>query len=495
MTNTQSDFWLPFWLDLHRLYHINTTKYPTFTTFSKALIKFASLGYQLTLIDGQYVKAWSEINQDPLQPLKQLPGRKPQWYQRYIDQNTVGDNRHLLKPIVIDKAILPSHKPPHISPEYYFRPKSEWIVYWHAPSSSALFGRTIEQKNDPFSKSISFIEHWIHNPPSTFSIYGSPKKYPSILSPCPGCNLHTPFHRDTRPNCVFIAPTLHLHSIKTQKKDRTFLDNLPRIPYKKCLFLSQPINTLKVLIYNIYTHSIGIPDTIPSSTPLPTIHPHNINTLPNNSPLITRLLLGCSSSIYKLISLSSRIYDRTQFTFYTDGSVFNLGTPQSLSGSRWVETTDPNNLLTFNSRLTQHISSTHAEVMAILTALIICPHSSLINVYTDSSSCIHTFNKILNPLIGTRKLQKIPNHLIWLGIKYIISFNHLNVILHKVKAHSNILYNDMADNLAKSGTQLPHTLYINFKNLPRQNATLTWLNLGPIERPTRKWAKDIISCR
>ncbi|RIA81481.1 hypothetical protein C1645_744482 [Glomus cerebriforme] len=110
ITNSQLDFWLPFWPNLERIYNIDESKYPTFTTFSKALIKFASIGCtfspsfnttiiggstaiidqlpfdaptirswktrtlifedQLTLLDGQYVKTWNDINIDPDNPLK-----------------------------------------------------------------------------------------------------------------------------------------------------------------------------------------------------------------------------------------------------------------------------------------------------------------------------------------------------------------------------------------------------------------------------------------
>ncbi|RIA88336.1 hypothetical protein C1645_775188 [Glomus cerebriforme] len=59
---------------------------------------------------------------------------------------------------------------------------------------------------------------------------------------------------------------------------------------------------------------------------------------------------------------------------------------------------------------------------------------------------------------------------------------------------SNIL-NDLADSLAKDGALLTSPIHINFKHLPNQNATLTWMNLGPLERPARKWATDVFSCK
>ncbi|RIA83521.1 hypothetical protein C1645_833707 [Glomus cerebriforme] len=133
--------------------------------------------------------------------------------------------------------------------------------------------------------------------------------------------------------------------------------------------------------------------------------------------------------------------------------------------------------------------------MAILTAIITCPKSANITIHTDSQCCISTFNRIMDPLTPLRRLQKIPNFLIWQAIKYIIRSNAISLDLRKVKAHSNDLYNDAADALAKEGASSPTAIYLNFKHIPNQKATLTWMNLGPLERPVRKWTTDVISCK
>lgn len=46
------------------------------------------------------------------------------------------------------------------------------------------------------------------------------------------------------------------------------------------------------------------------------------------------------------------------------------------------------------------------------------------------------------------------NVLLWQAIKYIISTLKLKVKLHKIKAHSNNTYNDIADHLANSGRDI-----------------------------------------
>ncbi|RIA80252.1 hypothetical protein C1645_839033 [Glomus cerebriforme] len=113
----------------------------------------------------------------------------------------------------------------------------------------------------------------------------------------------------------------------------------------------------------------------------------NISTPPSPS-IITHLILGCSSSINNLLALSALVSNKSVFSFYTDGSVFNIGTPQSSSGLGWVEYSDPHQLLTFKGKSTYHSSSTRAEAMAILTAIIICPRSSKIDIHTDSSNSL-----------------------------------------------------------------------------------------------------------
>ncbi|RIA85066.1 hypothetical protein C1645_831357 [Glomus cerebriforme] len=537
MNNSQLDLWLPWWPTIQRLQNVSPSNYPPFTTFTKALIKFSSLGCtftpsfdvtirggstaiidklpfdastikswrtrslmfedQLVTLDGQYAKNWDEINQHPTDLAKKSPGHQPQWYKFYIDTKTISTNKRLLSPLNITKARLPLHKPPKVAKvasDNFFRPRKEWSVYWHAQSSRALYGKTVEQRNDPSCQSISYIEHWIHNPPESFSQFGTPKKYPPILTPCPGCSLHTPYHRDIRPKCIFMAPTLHLHRIKTNHQDY-IRSNFPSIPYKKFVILTQPIHHLKVLIYNIYIHSIGIPPQInlPSDP-----NTNSLSSAPltnTDSSIITRLLLGCTTSISNLLELSSKCANKSHLIFYTDGSVINLGTPLCASGLGWLETSDPSNILTFKARIIHHASSTRSESMAILTAIITAPRKSSITIHTDSASCIQTLNKILDPLTSLRKLHKIPNYLIWQTIKYIISFNELSLTLIKVKAHSNDINNDLADALAKEGARLDSPLHINFKHIPKHNATLTWLNLGPIERPARKWARDTLACQ
>ncbi|RIA86145.1 hypothetical protein C1645_829711 [Glomus cerebriforme] len=291
-----------------------------------------------------------------------------------------------------------------------------------------------------------------------------------------------------------MAPTLHLHRLSTRSQDY-IRSNIPNIPYKKFVILSSPIHSIKVLTYNFYIHSIGVPSRVLTMTTGYT--PTSDNTSSHSLPLthISRLLLGDSVTLSCLLNIHSSFQNRSSFIFFTDGSVLDIGTPSCKAGLGWLEIANPNLTSAFCARISHHASSTRAEIMAIFTALLSVPINSQVDIYTDSQCSISSFNRIMNPLTSLCRLHKIPNFLTWQAIKYIISSNNITVHLHKVKAHSNNFHNDAADSLAKEGALLSSSIHLNFKNLPKQLATLTWNNIGPLERPARKWASDLYAAK
>ena len=107
----------------------------------------------------------------------------------------------------------------------------------------------------------------------------------------------------------------------------------------------------------------------------------------------------------------------------------------------------------FTASTSKYPSSTKAEIFALLTALLVCPKNSQVNIYIDSNNTINRFNKIIsNDVLTYTQLLKLPNYEVWLNIKHIVENLLLRVQLHKVKAHSNDKLNDKADMLAKQGT-------------------------------------------
>ncbi|PKK63668.1 hypothetical protein RhiirC2_788558 [Rhizophagus irregularis] len=156
-------------------------------------------------------------------------------------------------------------------------------------------------------------------------------------------------------------------------------------------------------------------------------------------------------------------------------------------GYEWTTSnlTDVN--INHNGSLEFFPSSTKAETMAILTALIVSPQNSSINIYTDSQAAIDTFHKSSNLIsISSRRFNKINNNILWSTVHYIIDKLNLHITLYKVKAHSNNAFNDIADAQAKVGRLHQTLTSINHRHLPSQMITTTWNNEIPIDKDVRK---------
>src|SRR6266498_1394443 len=99
-------------------------------------------------------------------------------------------------------------------------------------------------------------------------------------------------------------------------------------------------------------------------------------------------------------------------------------------------------------------SSTKAEMLAYLTALLTAPCRSKVKIYTDSQATIDRFYRLPDfSHLSARKREKHTNYPIWYAMSYIIDHLDLNVMMIKVKAHSDDQLNDLADQLAKKAIQ------------------------------------------
>ena len=85
----------------------------------------------------------------------------------------------------------------------------------------------------------------------------------------------------------------------------------------------------------------------------------------------------------------------------------------------------------------------------------------------------------------------MANYTLWKTIKYIVDQSNLNVTLIKVKGHSGDIYNNIADDLAKSGTQSPG-ISINYLNVPAINCLFQFNNIT-VESSVRHFVKDIFA--
>ncbi|PKC71641.1 hypothetical protein RhiirA1_453286 [Rhizophagus irregularis] len=82
-----------------------------------------------------------------------------------------------------------------------------------------------------------------------------------------------------------------------------------------------------------------------------------------------------------LYALQQTLSSSSVFDFHTDGSVTDM-----------VKFISP--YIQFNSLIDRWCSSNHAELAAVLAALLVSPLSSIITIYTDSKSIIDHYNNL-----------------------------------------------------------------------------------------------------
>ncbi len=82
-------------------------------------------------------------------------------------------------------------------------------------------------------------------------------------------------------------------------------------------------------------------------------------------------------------------------------------------------------------------SSTKAEMLACLSALIVSAPNAQVTIFTDSAATIAGFVNLKTFMqLSVRKREKTPNFQIWMTIDYIIRELDLKVKMVKMKAHS-----------------------------------------------------------
>ncbi|POG60069.1 ribonuclease H-like domain-containing protein [Rhizophagus irregularis DAOM 181602=DAOM 197198] len=142
--------------------------------------------------------------------------------------------------------------------------------------------------------------------------------------------------------------------------------------------------------------------------------------------------------------------------FYTDGSL-SRDDDIPIMGFGWIFTSDLSMNIKYSGSCKEWASSTKAELVAIITALIVCPPHSTINIYTDSNNCINTFNDLHSPKLTAR------------------------LSLIKVKAHSDNPLNDAADILAKEGRSSINFIQFNIQHIKTQTCHLTFNNTTTVD--------------
>ncbi|PKY59867.1 ribonuclease H-like protein [Rhizophagus irregularis] len=370
---------------------------------------------------------------------------------------------------------------------------------WAPHLSDIVYGKLLSTNNFPNCSPVSYMEHWIYKDISASSLYTTPRSTPNIIVRCQGCAQHFSYYvGDMRPKCIIQVKHKDLILIEAlPKKKKEDLFPRPNIPINNFQLLKYSHPNYRLMAFNDHLVQQGYNSTVNFRPINPPIH-DNLN-VPNplrNMDLIKKLFDDMKIS-EDLQGIAATLAPFIDLEFFTDGSYDSTNSQAGFSmGYGWTTSNLSNCNITYNGSLKFFPSSTKAETMAILTALVVCPEFGKITVYTDSQAAIDSYHKSKNlHTISPRRFNKINNNILWSSIHFIIKTLSLQVKLSKVKAHSGNQFNDIADIEAKLGRTQPIPTTIIHDHLPNQTITLNWNNEIPLDKDVWKCVGTILDYR
>ena len=158
-------------------------------------------------------------------------------------------------------------------------------------------------------------------------------------------------------------------------------------------------------------------------------------------------------------------------------------------GIGWVQVHNNQVIQSFSAQTLNWPTSYKAELLAILSAISTLPRNSTVNIFTDSQSVISKYNKLIVLSPHSSKQFKFNAWPIWHTLLNILKAFNIQLSFHKVQAHSNNPFNNLADLLANNHSTSP-ILQFNYTNLYNPFSILQW-NKSFIESPTRQFIKSI----
>jgi len=144
------------------------------------------------------------------------------------------------------------------------------------------------------------------------------------------------------------------------------------------------------------------------------------------------------SKLLEIYQSNIKNNNRPIWEFYTDGSLKTIDNTKKMAiGWILVNTNNSNSIeVEFSAVNFGWPSSTKAEVLAILSTILVVPPHSKMKIYTDSKNAIQQFEQYKKELSVRRQL-KINNQISWNTITYLLVKYNIDLELIKVKAHSN----------------------------------------------------------
>lgn len=295
--------------------------------------------------------------------------------------------------------------------------KKEWIVdIDHTNIGKITSKRSIQGLT---------YEHWVYDDIDR-----------NTITPCKGCNASSRYNANSSQNnrCFKRGLRRDFSVIKTKDHHDSSIE--------KRKIISTPIGSLEP--NNLIR--LELPHLFDEETPLSAhifIDDFD-NSLINkwtSSDTLQRHLKFCLQAIRERI-----------VNIYTDGSLnpkeLNMS-GLSIMGAGWIL---EDSEISFHCATCMFPSSTRAEILAILTAILATPSNTALNIYTDSQAAIDGIHNVIrNPLSAISERFKQCNFVLLNIIKDLITSKGLMFTMHKVKGHSQNLWNDAADQLANHG--------------------------------------------
>ncbi|PKC02406.1 hypothetical protein RhiirA5_380997 [Rhizophagus irregularis] len=398
-----------------------------------ARLRKRSLFYlsQLLTPQGTHLLSWSVIYANSIQ--KRGNARLPNWYKNLSANVTIPDKPGLLKDQFMTTQRPVSHitkeLTPCTPPSGY---KKNWIVTMN-DDGLPIFGKQIQIQPKHFTCT---IVHW------TSDCLSRPSDL-IILQPCPGCDLN------------INKSSYSKKSVATGSVSCSYSASLRQswiLPMKNSSILNHTSSLIATVSWaEIMDFVITFCNPSVRLMPAADILHTSFDTVEKASHTPHLLTAGDVAASSSVVPSSD-----SQYIFYTDGSLINLGTSDVSMEWGWVQIVKDSGFLNSIATYKRGIihdwpSSSRAEAAAIYAALSASPANSVVHIYTDSQSSIEGLKHcFLSDYSNSRLYYKTTNFELWAIIQQLIMDKHLSVLPHKVKAHSNFYWNDFADSLANT---------------------------------------------
>jgi ribonuclease HI len=219
-------------------------------------------------------------------------------------------------------------------------------------------------------------------------------------------------------------------------------------------------------------------------------HPLHIPPLPSltiNSQQLPPIFETCQL-VNNLQTIANSNYNLSSISFYTDGSVIDLGTSQCSMGIGWVQVDNSTTINSFQAQVKLWPCSFKAEILAILSAIITAPRHCSVHIFTDSQSVISKYHNICQST-STLSHTHTPYFSIWQTLINFIKSYEIQLTFHKVTAHQDDPFNNLADQLARNHQILPYLTFLT--NNPYNLNYTPFINEFPIEIPIRRSIRTI----